>query len=253
MQRTPLAYSIAYWTLFFFAYSFAGWCWEVGLYLVKLRRLINRGFLLGPFLPVYGFGALLIVAACQPVRGSLLRTALTGAAAATLLEYAAGAGMEALFHMRCWDYSSSPFNLDGHVCLLSSAVWAGFSVLLVFAVHPLVQALVTSLPAPAASVLAGTLAVFAAADTAFAIRRAFSVRALLEEGGNAAEKADLTAQAKRERRMRRAQRMLCANPDASSRRYKERLNALKQSSAGLKTFSHHDRAGIPWNREESPS
>ena len=50
-------YSVSQWVLLFFLYSFCGWCWEVFLYLVKERRFVNRGFLFGPILPIYGFGA----------------------------------------------------------------------------------------------------------------------------------------------------------------------------------------------------
>ena len=54
-------YSVSQWVLLFFFYSFCGYCWEVFLYIVKERRFVNRGFLFGPILPIYGFGAVSIL------------------------------------------------------------------------------------------------------------------------------------------------------------------------------------------------
>ena len=93
-------YSVSQWALLFFLCSLAGWCWEVALYAVRERRFVNRGFLSGPLLPIYGFGAVGILLVCLPVRGSVLRVALRGMLAASALEYATGAAMEALFHVR---------------------------------------------------------------------------------------------------------------------------------------------------------
>ena len=69
-------YSVSQWVLLFFLYSFCGWCWEVFLYLVKERRFVNRGFLFGPILPIYGFGAVGILLTCVPVEGNMALVAL---------------------------------------------------------------------------------------------------------------------------------------------------------------------------------
>ena len=71
-------YSVSQWVLLFFLYSFCGWCWEVFLYLVKERRFVNRGFLFGPILPIYGFGAVGILLTCVPVEGNMALVALVG-------------------------------------------------------------------------------------------------------------------------------------------------------------------------------
>ena len=73
-------YSVSQWVLLFFLYSFCGWCWEVFLYLVKERRFVNRGFLFGPILPIYGFGAVGILLTCVPVEGNMALVALAALA-----------------------------------------------------------------------------------------------------------------------------------------------------------------------------
>ena len=121
-------YSVSQWVLLFFLYSFCGWCWEVFLYLVKERRFVNRGFLFGPILPIYGFGAVGILLTCVPVEGNMALVALVGTIAASLLEYVTGFLMETIFHVRYWDYSERPLNVNGYICALSAATWAVFSV-----------------------------------------------------------------------------------------------------------------------------
>ncbi len=108
-------YSVSQWVLLFFLYSFCGWCWEVFLYLVKERRFVNRGFLFGPILPIYGFGAVGILLTCVPVEGNMALVALVGTIAASLLEYVTGFLMESIFHVRYWDYSQRPLNLNGYI------------------------------------------------------------------------------------------------------------------------------------------
>ena len=132
-------YSLGQWLLFFFLYCFLGWVWESCYVSAKRRQWVNRGFLHGPMLPIYGTGAVIILLATIPVRDSLWLVFLLGMLAATALEYVTGAAMEALFKVRYWDYSKQPFNLNGYICLTSSLAWGAFSILLVRFLHPPVE------------------------------------------------------------------------------------------------------------------
>ena len=173
-------YAPVQWALAFYLYSFAGWCWEVALSAAKHRRFVNRGFLTGPILPIYGFGAMSVLLMCMPVKENLWLVALLGMTGATLLELLTGAAMEALFHVRYWDYSGERFNVHGYICLKSSVVWMAFSVLIVCWIHPAVRSVVQRVPQVFAAALAGSFTAFAAIDTTVAVRRALDLRALLE-------------------------------------------------------------------------
>lgn len=166
--------------LVFYLYSFAGWCWEVSLYLVKERRFVNRGFLTGPILPIYGFGALSVLLSCVPVKENVLLVALVGTLVASLVEYVTGWAMEALFHVRYWDYSDQPLNLNGHICAMSAATWAVFSAMIVCVVHPMLRPTMLKVPPNAALIAACVLTAFCAVDTVFAVRKALDLRRLLE-------------------------------------------------------------------------
>lgn len=78
------------------------------------------GFLTGPILPIYGFGAVSILLFTIQVRWSIGLIFLCGMAGATVLEYFTGWLLERLFRMRYWDYSKLPLNLNGYICLLAS-------------------------------------------------------------------------------------------------------------------------------------
>lgn len=172
-------YSVGQWGLVFFLYSFAGWCWEVSLYLVKQRRFVNRGFLTGPLLPIYGFGAVGILLACVPFKDNVALVALVGMTVASVLEYVTGALMEALFHVRYWDYSNRPLNLNGHICLLSAATWAVFSGVIVCVLQPFMRPVIQRVPETVAAAASGVLAFFTLVDTVFAVRKGLDLRALL--------------------------------------------------------------------------
>ena len=129
-------YTPGQWALLFFFYCFCGWVWESCYVSAKQRHWVNRGFLHGPLLPIYGSGAIIILFATLPVADNFWLVYFLGMLAATALEYVVGAVMEQLFKVRYWDYTKQPFNLHGYICLTSSIAWGFFSDLLIYVIHP---------------------------------------------------------------------------------------------------------------------
>ena len=107
-------YTQSQWLLLFFLYCVAGWVWESLYVSIRKRSWVNRGFLHGPWLPIYGTGAILILFTTLPCQEDLPLTFLVGMVTATLLEGATGMAMEQIFHMRWWDYSDKPLNWKGY-------------------------------------------------------------------------------------------------------------------------------------------
>lgn len=174
-----MAYTQSEWLLFFFFYCFAGWIWECCFVSVQKKRWVNRGFLHGPFLPIYGFGAILVLWLTLPVRNHLLLVYLLGMTGATALEYVTGALMERLFHMRYWDYSHMRFHYKGHICLACSLGWGVFSVLMVNGFHPPVEKLILKIPAYIADPVSLVLVCILAVDTVLSVQAALDVKELL--------------------------------------------------------------------------
>ena len=174
-------YTLVDWLLFFYIYCFIGWCIESTFVSVKQKKFVNRGFMRGPFLPLYGSGAVLMLYVSIPVRNNLLMTFLAGCIAATVLEYITGVAMEALFKVRYWDYSDQPFNFQGHICLSSSIAWGFLTIALVKFIHGPVEHLVLSLNDSLASIAATALTVIIAADLALSFKAALDIRNMLEK------------------------------------------------------------------------
>lgn len=139
-------YSLLQWFLFFYIYCFIGWVWESCYVSIMKRRWVNRGFMHGPFLPIYGSGAIMVLVTTLPVREHLFLVFLFGMIGATLLEYVTGEAMERIFHVRYWDYSKQRFNVNGHICLMSSLTWGGFSVFMETILHQPIEHIVLALP-----------------------------------------------------------------------------------------------------------
>lgn len=173
-------YSLTQWLLFFYIYCFIGWCIESTYVSVRKKKFVNRGFMRGPFLPLYGSGAVMMLFVTIPVRENLFLTFVFGAIGATILEYITGACMEALFKVRYWDYSSNRFNLHGYVCLGTSLAWGALTILMVHLIHEPIEHLVLALNETLQDTAAAVLTVYVAADMTLAFKAALDIRAMLE-------------------------------------------------------------------------
>ena len=90
-------YTAIQWLFFFYFYCFFGWCFESTYVSLKSRKLVNRGFCRGPFLPLYGSGAIMMLVVSMPFQDNLVLVYIAGCIGATVLEYVTGVTMEALF------------------------------------------------------------------------------------------------------------------------------------------------------------
>lgn len=174
-------YDFFEWLAFFAVYCFIGWAFESVYVSIEHRKWVNRGFLNGPFLPIYGFGAIIMLFSALPVRNSVPLTFLFGMIGATLLEYVTGYLMEKIFQVKLWDYSYEPLNLNGYICLGCSLMWGGLSLLLVRVIHKPVETLVLGLNDMALMIIDITFAVYFVWDLVASVRQAFDLKKIIEE------------------------------------------------------------------------
>lgn len=109
--------SITDYILLFIIYSFFGWLAEVICKLVEQRKFINRGFLIGPLCPIYGYGCLLVIILLGNFTADLFILFFSSILICSVLEYLTSYVMEKLFKARWWDYSRYKFNIKGRICL----------------------------------------------------------------------------------------------------------------------------------------
>lgn len=173
------AYSNIQWLFFFYFYCFVGWCFESSYVSACKRKLINRGFMRGPFLPLYGSGAIMMLVVSMPVRDNLFLVYIAGCLGATALEYITGVIMEALFKVRYWDYSNKKFNFQGHICLGSTAAWGFLTILMTEVVHKPIERFALGIPENVLSLLTIVLTIIIVTDFTLSFKTALDLRDVL--------------------------------------------------------------------------
>ncbi len=130
----------------FILYGVFGWIYECCLVSIQKKYLVNRGFLNGPIIPIYGCGALLVYLIFWDIRNQIVLVFLGGMCLATVLEYITSLIMELFFHTRWWDYSKFPFHIKGRVCLYVSLFWGILTILMLYLFQPGVDYLIHKIP-----------------------------------------------------------------------------------------------------------
>lgn len=240
------AYSTDQWVLFFFFYCLCGWVWESCYVSVRQHRWVNRGFLHGPLLPIYGSGAIIILLATIRVQDSPALIFLFGMIAATILEYFTGAAMEALFHVRYWDYTSQKWNIRGYICLSSTLAWGVFSILLVKGIHPPVADLLLRIPQVWSEPIAFALAAAATVDAVQSFHAAMDLREML---------AKLTEENEDLRRLAKRAEVVSAFMEEDLRKFRDRTEVegalLSDRIEAERAKQREARAERVLNRQEA--
>lgn len=132
--------------IYFFIYSFLGWILESAYKSILQKKIINSGFLAGPFCPIYGYGALIMYFSLRGVTNNIFILFLFGLFALSVFEYIVGLFLEIVFQTKYWDYSKNKFNIHGRVCLLNSIYWGFLGIVFMKVIHPFVESLVLKIP-----------------------------------------------------------------------------------------------------------
>ena len=173
------SYNAFEWITFFAMYCLIGWAGESLYVSWEHKKWVNRGFLHGPFLPIYGSGAIIILYATLPVRDNVFLVFIFGMVSATVLEYFTGYVMENIFKVRYWDYSIQPFNLNGYICLGCSIAWGVCAELLINFIHKPVERIVLSLDKTLVCVFAIGFSIYFFADLFLSAKEAFDLRKII--------------------------------------------------------------------------
>ena len=130
----------------FIIYAFIGWCTEVSYAALDRGIFVNRGFLNGPYCPIYGCGVVIVVAVLTPLKDNLLILFIGSFLLTSILEYITGYLLEKVFHNQWWDYSDKPFNIHGYVCLKFSIYWGLACTFIMDVLHPIIYKGITLMP-----------------------------------------------------------------------------------------------------------
>lgn len=158
----------------FIIYAFLGWCTEVSYAALDLGKFVNRGFLNGPYCPIYGVGVLIVIGVLTPLKENLLLLFAGSFFLTSVLEYVTGWVLEQVFHNKWWDYSDFPFNIKGYVCLKFSVLWGLACSFIMLVLHPVIYKFIQVFPKTAGVVF------LIAVLSAFAVDCIFTVSTILK-------------------------------------------------------------------------
>lgn len=120
----------------FLIYSFIGWIVEVSAFLIQDHKFVNRGFLIGPVVPIYGTGGILITILLTKYQSDPIVLFCMAVIVCSILEYLTSYVMEKIFKTRWWDYSNKKFNINGRICLSNLIVFGIMGLVMVYLINP---------------------------------------------------------------------------------------------------------------------
>ena len=124
--------------LFFIIYAFLGWIVEIINNVVVLKKFVNRGFLIGPYCPIYGVGGLIATIFLTKYKESIIVLFVMSMFLFALLEYFTSYLMEKLFKARWWDYTDYRFNINGRICLETLIPFGLLGCFAIYVVNPII-------------------------------------------------------------------------------------------------------------------
>lgn len=138
--------TICYYFLLFMTYSVLGWILEVSCKLVEKKKFINRGFLIGPYCPIYGWGALIMTLLLKKYLNDIFTLFIMNILICSILEYFTSYFLEVIFKARWWDYSNKKFNINGRICLETMIPFGLFGLLVMYVINPIIFNFLNMIP-----------------------------------------------------------------------------------------------------------
>ncbi len=131
--------------ILFFIYSVLGWITESIYSSILEKKIVDRGFLIGPYCPIYGFGAVIGIIYLTQYKDNPLTIFFLGVIIASITEYLTSYIMEKLFKVRWWDYSNQKFNLNGRICGKNATLFGICSLVVIYLTQPPIESFLSNL------------------------------------------------------------------------------------------------------------
>lgn len=152
-----MLHTIEIYFLLFISYAFLGWCMEVICKFIQYKKFINRGFLIGPYCPIYGWGALAITILLKRYMEDPLVLFVMSTLICSIIEYLTSYFMEKKYHARWWDYSNKKFNINGRICLETLIPFGILGVAIMYGTNPILFKLYNQIPQLVINILTAIL------------------------------------------------------------------------------------------------
>ena len=166
---------------YFVIYSFLGWVLESIVRTICEKKIINTGFLIGPFCPIYGFGAIIMLLFLDIFKNNIFLLFFISVIALTLWEYIVGVLLEKFFSTKYWDYSNHKFNYKGRICLTNSIAWGVLGVLFINYIHPFIIQTLSYVEFMYVAIIASVIVLILLIDAIISIIKVKNIKSTLEK------------------------------------------------------------------------
>lgn len=143
----------------FITYSIIGWVIEEIDILILQKKVVNRGFLIGPYCPIYGFGSLFIILFLNKYLDDPIVLFFMTMISCGILEYLTSFIMEKIFKTRWWDYSDEKFNINGRICLETLVLFGIGGLVISYLAQPFIMSILTLIPTNILNIIAIILSI----------------------------------------------------------------------------------------------
>ena len=165
----------------FFIYSIAGWIMETVQLSIREKKFINRGFLIGPYCPIYGSGVVLITILLQKYHDDIPATFFLSILICGALEYATSYLMEKIFKARWWDYSTRKFNINGRICLETLIPFGIAGTAITIWINPFLLKYINMVPTLAMHIILGIISILFISDSIVSLKIILNLKEMSKE------------------------------------------------------------------------
>lgn len=240
--------------LSFVLFAVIGYVCEVIYCSIYDHKLVNRGFLFGPWLPIYGCGGLIIQYCLVPLHSHPILVFLLGMILTSTVEYIGSWMLEKLFHIKLWDYSHYRFHINGRVCLLNSTLFGIMGLVLVYGLEPYMAMLINLIPISYRDIVALVLANLFTVDVTLSVVQMKAFQNAMEEAVEKAREMDarvkyFVSQGKHELAAEIKERLtteLEASKEKGRRRFQRIVDAFPSATTKQKELKEQIRNYQHW-------
>src|SRR5574344_637635 len=168
--------TLSYYFLLFMFYSFLGWIVEVVCKLIEKHKFINRGFLIGPYCPIYGWSCIFMILTLTKYENDPIILFLMAIVICSILEYFTSYFMELIFKTRWWDYSKKKYNINGRICLETMIPFGISGCIVIYFINPIISRLILFIQPNILNILAITIFIIYFIDNIISFKIIFNLK-----------------------------------------------------------------------------
>lgn len=165
----------------YYIYSIAGWIMETVSVSIQKRKFVDRGFLIGPYCPIYGTGVVAITVLLKKYSDDVVATFFMSIIICGILEYMTSYFMEKIFKARWWDYTNRKFNINGRVCLQNLVIFGILGTFIVFVANPFLIKYINMIPITTLHIILGIFSFIFLLDTIVSYKLIFELKDISRE------------------------------------------------------------------------